>query len=105
MGWVAITPHEKLAPDTELGIFWQPWDPGGTPQRFPAGVDLTIDFAAGGGGAKVLEVTDGEATIHGQDNTRWRMEEVAVTELNYLTPAMIPRRAPATFWIVRERVE
>jgi hypothetical protein len=61
--------------------------------RFPNGAATQI---------KVIQLTGGEAIMQTSDQTQWRMAEVSATGLKY--PPADTGGAPATYWVVKERL-
>jgi hypothetical protein len=102
MTWHAETLHGQIAVGTELSIFETPWGAGVPVNSLPSGVTLTIQFTTGAVNVQVIEVSGSEAVIETSDQTKWRIEEVGENDFRY-SPAHTVG-APATYWVVRERL-
>jgi hypothetical protein len=102
MGWRVATTHAEISKNTVLSIYRQPWVVGRRAERFPIGAQLRGQLADNTPfSLDVIELDNDEAVVLAV-GAAWRMKRV---EPNQLTVPPAPTGgAPATYWVIIDRV-
>jgi hypothetical protein len=104
MSWCAETDQAQIDVNTAFRVFEQPWGEGIPVGPLPSGVAFAVRFANGAvAKVDVIEATATGAIIQTSDGTKWKMVQLDPKEVPYPLPPT-PEGAPATYWIVKERV-
>jgi hypothetical protein len=103
MGWRAETDQKQLGPGAMLSIFMEPWGAGLPMHLLPSGANIVLRFPNGAETKiEVIEATASEVILQTFDGAKWWV--VRTTRKGLPFPPADTTGAPATYWIVKERV-
>jgi hypothetical protein len=103
MSWCADTDHGKIAKNTVLAVYWQPWVAGDAPKPFPVGAKLAGRLPSGVPFALDVIETDGDSAVVSFGATQWPMKRVEPGQLRFGPPST-PAGAPATYWVIGDEI-